>query len=57
MKKTMLNYEMAKWQYFPNLFLNGIFYFKNGSFLINCADCNVFYTFGSNLEISKQNLQ
>ena len=33
-----------------NIFLNDIFYFENRAFLIDCANDNVLYTFGSNLE-------
>ena len=38
------------------IFLNDIFYFENRAFLSICADCNVLYAFGSNLEEAKQNL-
>ena len=40
-----------------NIFLNGIFYFENRSFLSNYADDIFLYAFGSNLEDVKQNLR
>ena len=39
-----------------SIFLNDIFYFENRSYLINYADDNVLYAFGSYLEEAKQNL-
>ena len=41
--------------FFFNIFLNGMFYFENRSYLSNYADDNVLYAIGSNLEEAKQN--
>ena len=39
-----------------NIFINGIFYFKDKSYLSNYADDNVLYAFGSNMTEVKDKL-